>query len=649
MKRSRSEALALLLVLLLAGVARMARPGLTEFKADEARLLTLALDTAAGDVAARGIATSVGFPNAPLSVWLYALPLLVWRHPFAPTLFVGLLNTLAVAGVYWLGRRYWGGTAGLAAALLFAAGPWGIIFSRKLWAQNLLPLFAVGWAACAALALVEGRRWFLALHLLCLAVAVQIHPAAVGLAPATLALLVIFRRRVAWRAVALGVLLAGLTAAPFLWYLWGRWRAEGGLPLGAGAGAGGPSPEALWLVLRLVAGEGIGGLAGEGFVGLPGMVAVHGLWVGLLAGGGVWLAGQTLSPALSQGERETSPALREGGGVILLLWLLAPLLTFVWGWTPVYIHYFIAVLPAAYLIAGAGFARLLAGWGPAARATAWTALALSAALQLVAWGGVMADVAAAPADSAFGVPLATKLLAAGRARGLLRQTGAAEVVIAGDGSNPAQDDFAAEFEALLHDTPRRFAHLNREALFPAAPAVVLLDTAAADGPAATRDLYRAAAAGAERVPVAGSALAYEALALPGGAAPQPDAALDPPPLLANFVRLTGHAARWGPAGLLWDVQWRTADNPDPADYHFFNHLLDGAGARAAQADAAAFSAAQWRAGDVVVSRFLLPGAAGAAPPLTMRVGMYRFPSLEAVPVLDAAANPVGDAIEVGVE
>lgn len=636
----RAERIALVVLLLLAGVARMARPGLTEFKADEARLLSLALDTAAGDVAARGIATSVGFPNAPLSVWLYALPLLVWRHPFAPTLFVGLLNTLAVAGVYWLGRRYWGGAAGLAAALLFAVAPWGIIFSRKLWAQNLLPLFVVGWAACAALAFVEGRRWFVAPHLLCLAVVAQIHPAAVGLAPATLALLIIFRRRVDWRAVALGVLLGALTAAPFLWYLWGRWRAEGGLPPGADGAAAGLSPASLGLVLRLIAGEGIGGLAGEGFVGPPGMGVVHALWLALLAGGAVWLAYRAA-------RRWDEPAAR--AGVILLAWLLAPPLTFVWGWTPVYIHYFIVVLPAAYLIAGVGFGRLLAGRGPAARAAAWTALGLTAALQLVAWGGVMADVAANPAGSGFGVPLATKLLAADRARGMLGQTGAAEVVIAGDGSDPDQDDFAAEFEALLHDTPRRFAHLNREALFPAAPAVVLLDTAAADGPAATRDLYRDAAAGAERVPVAGSGLAYEALALPGGAAPEPDAALDPPPLLANFVRLTGHGARWGPAGLLWDVRWRTADNPDAADYHFFNHLLDGTGTRAAQADAAAFAGARWRAGDVVISRFLLPGAAGAEPPLTMRVGMYRFPSLENVPVLDAAANPAADAVEVRVE
>ena len=123
--------------------------------------------------------------------------------------------------------------------------------------------------------------------------------------------------------------------------------------------------------------------------------------------------------------------------------------------------------------------------------------------------------------------------------------------------------------------------------------------------------------------------------------------LQPEPLLANFVRFFGHnKLRRMPEGQLWDVYWRPADNPNPSDYHLFNHLIDGSGARIAQADGAAFSGDQWRAGDVVISRFVLPLTGEAQPPLTMRVGMYRFPSLENVPVLDEAANPASDAIEL---
>jgi len=636
---SRAEWLAIAALITLAAVVRLARPDLTEFKADEGRLLTLALQAAAGDVPLHGIASSVGFPNAPLSVWLYALPLLLWRHPFAPTLFTGLLNTLAVAGVYWLARRYWGVGAALGAALLLAVGPWAIIFSRKIWAQNLLPPFAVGWGIGAALAFVEGRRPFVVLHLICLALAVQLHPAAAGLAPATMLFLVVFRRRIGWRWVIAGGLLAALTAVPYLWHLWGVWRA-GGLSFSTGQAAAEVSLDSLRLALSIAPGFGIEPLAGAGFALPLGAVVVRWLWLALVVAGLAYAAWR----AAWRWERPASRV-----GFIVLAWLLAPALLFVWHRTPVYVHYFIAGLPAACLLAGAVFAAAVGRLSARARGLAWAALVLTAGLQMLGWGALMRAVVAAPGETGFGLPLRTKLAAADAAQRLRDETGAAEVLLAGDGADPERDDFPAEFRALLHDAPRRTVDLNAEALFPAAAAVVLLGPASADGPASARDLY-AAAPGAVETFEAGGAVAYTVHALPPAAAPRPGVALPAPALLGNFARIVGHnPLRFGPDGAVWDLFWRTADNPDAADYHLFNHLLDGRGARVAQADGAAFAGRQWRAGDVVVSRFRLPVPANVEPPLTMRVGMYRFPSLESVPVLDEAANPAGDAVEFRLE
>ena len=73
-----------------------------------------------------------------------------------------------------------------------------------------------------------------------------------------------------------------------------------------------------------------------------------------------------------------------------------------------------------------------------------------------------------------------------------------------------------------------------------------------------------------------------------------------------------------------------------ADYHLFAHLLDAAGDRVAQEDVPTYPGAAWRAGDLVASHFALP--AGAA----VRTGMYAYPSLAPVAVLDAAGNPAGD-------
>ena len=628
----RQEAILVVALLLLAAIPRLARPGMTEFKADEARLLTLALTTADGDVAVRGISSSVGFPNAPMSVWLYALPLLVRPHPYAATLFTGLLGVAAVAGVYWLARRYWGVRAAAVAGLLLAVSPWAIHLSRKIWAQNLLPAFAVAWAIAAALAFVEGRRGWIVAHLVLLAVAVQIHPAAIGLAPATLLFLVVFRRRVSWRLVILGGLLAALTVSPFLWYLWGRWQAEGGLPLSTGSTTE-LSSAAFRQTLHLITGSGLRPLAGPDYAGLPGEAIVRAMWLALLLAGTVW--------ALAHAWRRW-PERSAQMAFIGLVWFLAPPLLFVWRFTPVYAHYFIVALPAPYLLAGAFVASLTAGWRRPWRVAAWAVLLLVAGLQLAAWGSLMAAVARDPAAGGFGVPLSAKLAAADAARDLLGNTGAAEILIAGAGSDPEEDSYPAEFRALLSGVPVRIVDLQAEAVFPADPAVVLLDMALSTPPAAG-NLYLAAGDEKQTIDLAGAPV-YAVIALPSDAAPAPAVALSPPPLLANFVRLVGHSdlSETG----VWDVFWRPADNPDPADYHIFNHLLDGEGVRVAQSDAAAFSGEQWRPGDLVVSRFVLSPDAPPDSPLTMRVGMYRFPSMESVPVLDEAANPAGDAVEL---
>ena len=213
----------LVAVLILAAVLRMAWPGLIEFKRDEALLFARALDVAEGsEFHLRGISSSVGFPNTPLSVWLYALPLLFWKDVYAATLFTGLVNVAAILGGWWLVRRYWGGTAALAATIMFAVSPWAIFHSQKIWAQNLLAPLVVGWAIAAALTFVERRRGFILLHVLCLAIAVQVHFAAVALIPATILFLVVFRRRVDWRLLLLAGFLALLTAVPFLTYLFSQ-------------------------------------------------------------------------------------------------------------------------------------------------------------------------------------------------------------------------------------------------------------------------------------------------------------------------------------------------------------------------------------------------------------------------------------------
>ncbi|MCP4427257.1 MAG: hypothetical protein GY803_22440 [Chloroflexi bacterium] len=639
----RVEAIGIVLILGATAVLRMGWPGLTEFKADEARLLALALDMTQGDgLALRGISSSVGFPNFPTSVWIYALPLVIWPHLYAATLFTGLLNTLAAAAGYWFTRRYWGAKAALAATTLLAVSPWTVIFSRKIWAQNLLPLLVAGWGISAALTFVERRERFILLHFLCLALAAQTHLAAVALVPVTAVFLLIFRRRVNWKWIWVSGLLGLATAVPFFYYLWQN-RAQAALPGGVGGGT--VSLQALQLTATLSLGNNIHSLAGPNafetyLTRIPGMTAVYWAWGALIIGG----VGMTIYDlrftiyARRNRQLATSDQRRAEAGFIVLLWLLGTPLFFVWHNTPIFLHYFVATLPAQYIAAGVLAARLFNGrrW---VTALGWSALAATAVLQAWALIGLLVFLGQTATPGGFGTPVARQLEAVAQAKMTLAETNAAEILVVGSGESPRLEEFPAVYDVLLRDTPHRFVNGERSALFPAAPAVVLL----ADG-MAVMDLYSETAVIHTEIPLRPGEGSLHVLALPANAAPAPDATFETPLLLANWVNLLGYdePMSLGEETAVWQIHWRAGDNPDPANYQFFNHLLDSQGQRLSQADAAAFSPSQWRAGDVVVSRFVLAWPDGGERPYTIHTGMYRYPSLEPVPFLDVAGNPYAE-------
>ncbi|MCA9950857.1 MAG: hypothetical protein KDE48_14500 [Anaerolineales bacterium] len=661
----RTEIILISLLLIAAAVLRMGWPGLTEFKADEARLLALALDMAEGQFALRGISSSVGFPNFPASVWIYSIPLFVWPHPYAATIFTGLLNTAAIAASYWFVRRYWGISAALAATLMLTVSPWAIIFSRKIWAQNLLPLFIVGWAIGAALAFVERRQKYIWLHFVCLALSVQIHLAAIALVPVTVILLIIFWQRVSWKSVLIGALLAAFTIVPFLTYIGRTWQQTGippGLPSGTISAL---TLDAFNLTTMLSLGTNIHSLAGpEAFrvylTQLPPMTWVYVIWASLILGGIALFIGRLFV----QWEHRATQV-----GLIVLLWLLVPPLFFLWHSTPVFLHYFIATLPAQFILAGVAFSCIAYGvrriWPQSTphairniHILSWSVLLTTAIFQLFAIVSLLNFVSTTNTPAAMGTPLAFKLAAVDEAKQLLAETNAREILAVGPGEFPKVDDFPAVYAVLLRDTPHRFVDSRRDALFPAQDAVVLLDGKEM-GNVWTGDLYLDTVTSASlstsvsitEFPLRPGEGSLYVLSLPGDAKPAPETAVEPPILLANWVNLLGHDGLEIVEGetAVWQVHWRTGDNPDPAGYQFFNHLIDSNGERISQLDAPAFAPNQWRAGDILISRFLLPMPESIIEPLTMRTGMYQYPSLENVPLLDVAGNPYNDAAEFQIQ
>ncbi len=620
----RWEWAALVGILLLAAALRLGWPGITEFKRDEANMSRRALDLVQGrDVPLLGLSSSVNVPNPPISVYLFALPYALKNDPVWATLFVGVLNVIAVGLTWGLARRYYGSLAAITAGLLYAAAPWAAIYSRKIWAQDMLPPFVVAVVFTGLLGFGDRKRWAQWLHWPLLALTVQIHYAAFTLIPLSLVMIVTWRKHVAWRSLALA---AGIAVLTFLPAGIGAYR-DGWLSLHTLRDGLSANPDhhkvfsttALDYAWFTVAGTDIHSLAGpEQFRAyldsVPDAYPVFKL-VPLAA----------VLAALGLVVRRTR-RLPDG---VLVAWLVLPVLLFTWEWTEVAPHYFIPLMPAAYVLCGVGFEALWqAGRTPRVRrailAGGSALIVVIAGLQIYLFGALLHFLDTHATPGAFGTPL-HDLLAVRAA--ILDQHPDDVIVVSAEETAP-YDEIPAVWDVLLDRVPNvRFVNGTRTAVIPDHSALELI----AWSPALRTcpDQACAQESGART------------FALRPGENPyilrvaQPDQAIPPitplePVRFANGAYLTGYAVSTSDVALAW-----TLSGPAAADYQVFVHALDASGNRLDQRDRPAWPGRYWRAGDTLILWFDLTLPPGT---VTLNAGMYTLDgsTYDVVEVLDAA-------------
>jgi len=92
---------------------------------------------------------------------------------------------------------------------------------------------------------------------------------------------------------------------------------------------------------------------------------------------------------------------------------------------------------------------------------------------------------------------------------------------------------------------------------------------------------------------------------------------------------------------VWLAWWLRAGVPGDVDYHFTVQLIDAEGAPVSQDDHAAFPSDLWQMDDLVLSRFGLSLAPGT---YRLRAGMYTYPDIQSVAVVDPGGRPVDDGV-----
>jgi len=219
---TRAHGLALAAIVLLGAFLRLYQLDLTKFPEDQVAALNLAsawIDQ--GHLPLIGLESlTAGAVNRPAGMSYLMAPLLVLsRDPLVATVYVALLGILSIPLLYRLVRRHFGQRPALLAALLHASSFWAAYVARPAW--DIAPLTPLAVLVLdRLLAAVCGRRPGALGWAFCwAAVAVAIHPAAIGLVAAVLATAGLLRPPVGLVRTLPGLAAAALAWAPFSWYL----------------------------------------------------------------------------------------------------------------------------------------------------------------------------------------------------------------------------------------------------------------------------------------------------------------------------------------------------------------------------------------------------------------------------------------------
>ncbi len=643
---------------------------LAEFNGDQAWVVNRAYDLVTrGDLPLVGIGSSVGPPQGPLELYLLALPLLLSADPLVATAFVGLLQVLAVVGTYFLAARYFGRPVGLTAAALFVANPFAIHHARKIWTPDLLPLFTVLFCFALFAAVIERRRWLLAVAWALAAALCMIHVSGVLMLPVLLVATALSWRRSGWRPPAVGALLAFLVTLPYLYA--DLRQGFDGLRRLAIASAGGQT------VVDLRSLELVVGLATTRFVAdlrraaadtplatlldVVDVLAISLLAVGLAlsawrAGAGIW---------------RRRGAATEGweAYLLLLLWFALPIVVSLRHPAAWQAHYFLVVYPVQFILIGVGLAGLvrLASHRPrTAAAGLAAAIILLAAPQIAAYGAYLERAEPPSEVPVMGIPLAYSQQAMASLRELRAQSPARLYIYCSFNqwfgiSYLARPDLPVEkveppFAVVLpHDlsTGVLMVLAANDAAYPM-PFTVNAD----DSPLVRTALALGFADLPERAIRGRSGrLYYRFLYLPPERAAalagyrQPVVQLQ----LPNGLRLAGytHPAAATKEGeidlaLLWDMP------QDPTQYpwgeaNLFVHVVDRQGRTLAQQDWELFQYRRlWRSGEYMLTDHRLTLPADLGPRLVwLDVGVYERYGRQPIPWLDAAGKPLGPALRLG--
>lgn len=196
---------------------RLSNLDLIEFKSDEATTVYQTVRFFDRPyLIQRGLISGTGVYNFPLFNYLI-IPLSLWsRDPLVLSGLIALINSLLVVLFFFMVKKYYSLLTAVFASLLLAFSPWSVLFSRKIWAQDLINLFLIPFLCLLhELILRKNTKVILPLFIL-LTLLIQLHGSGLFLSAVTILILIIARSPFNLKNALTGVLIGLIPSLPYI-------------------------------------------------------------------------------------------------------------------------------------------------------------------------------------------------------------------------------------------------------------------------------------------------------------------------------------------------------------------------------------------------------------------------------------------------
>lgn len=629
---TRREMALLGVLFALAAFARLERIEISNFRYDEGILSGMATSWLQGGAfPTRGLLASVGLPQGPLMVYLIAIPYALFSTPLAATAFVSVLNIGGVLLLWALARRMFSPTVAWFAAFMYAASPWAVHYSRKIWNPNMHTPLLLAAMLLAWMGVGERKRPWMQILAVALALVIpQFHYQGWLLLPVFAIIFWQGRRFISWPAVMAGIILAVVMWLPLITSLTAQdIETFRSVSSARGEKTLGLSDRPLGYVINMVTGWYIDEqtVGPDSAAEIASRLPVPGPEWGILLvlfGVGVLAGGRRYGR----------------GAAAIYVWAFLTPLILTPDWTRISGHYFTLILPALCLFVGFGAEQII-GWGrnrTAVNVLLCGIVGLVLLSQTVWRYRFVTELDTAYVKGGLGTPLRYLM----DVRAALQSYDDVLII----GGNPFVPTDSSIWKPLLYNQASCVRDLviagGNVAVLPDHPFAVMVASYAA--PYSLRDFYTQTPA--QVVPLRPDEDPYTIHAW--DTAPEwTETTITTVTALPfeNGVRLTGYSLVSQSIYLQWHID--AAGSRDNVQY--FAHFFNAAGDKIGQRDSSFYDVQYWCTGDTIITRVDLDAPIPDGT-VKMSVGMYRLVEGKArgLGTIDEAGQPAAGTIDIDV-